>query len=128
MAPWGIYPLPASDCAALICDLAFFETVISVDHLCREFEGRGLRCDVLLPDRAGVLEEGTPVLVVHSGPRAVSVHSGGFGSLLYELLDPEAWVDGIIEALQSATVPVSPVLLFADEAAAWSRGSQLPSS
>lgn len=119
MAPWSIYPLPPGYCAAVICDLLTFETVLSADQLVATLEAAGLRTEYLLrpPDIRPSLD--LPVLRMHRGDRALTLHTYGLNLLLYELVEPETWARGMREALTIADPPTEPVLIFADEAGTW---------
>jgi hypothetical protein len=62
LAPWSIYPLSPAVCAALICDLVKFETVLSTDSLIGCLERHGLSVELLIARTSGALNPKEPVL------------------------------------------------------------------
>ena len=119
LAPWSIYPFPAADCAALICDLLIFETTTSDQALLASFERAGLRGEVLLTPTTGQLAGETGVVRAHLGTRALTWHAYGLGVLLYELAEPDTLTRGSAELLRMADPPAEPTIAYTDEAETW---------
>jgi hypothetical protein len=117
-APWSIYPFTPNDCAALICDLLIFETVISPAALQNCLSVLGLASDLLLPPEHGQLTN-QDVLRVYRNGRALTIHGPSFNQLLYELVKPDSWARGISKLLATADLPDEPVVVFSNEAATW---------
>jgi hypothetical protein len=85
MAPWSIYPFSPEDCAAVICDLLVFETILSVDHLAESIKRTGLRAEVLFTPASMDVGGDMDVLRMHWQDRALTLHAPGLSLLLYEL-------------------------------------------
>jgi hypothetical protein len=119
VAPWSIYPLAPADCAGLICDFVGFETVISVEGLQSSLAKVGLDSDVLLPFENGVMADDLEVLRARRGKKALIVRASTLNMLIYELLQPDAWAQGIHELLSSRDAPAESVAVFADETRSW---------
>lgn len=119
LAPWSIYPFPAADCAALICDLLAFETITSDEALMASFERAGLRGEVLLTPTMGHLAGATGFVRAHRGPRALTWHAYGLGILLFELAEPDTLTRGSAELLSLANPPLEPTIAYAGDAETW---------
>lgn len=117
--PYGVYPLAPEQAAALICDFAVVEIVLSVDALFDAVKARGLQTELLLPDCSGELRPGQAMFRFTDRDRAVVVHSGATAQLLGELLTTDAFLAGLSALLTMDRVPASPVITFKDEASAW---------
>lgn len=119
LAPWSIYPLAPADCAAIICDLLVFETVIAVEALRASLAKVGLQSKVLLPEANGRMAVDQDVLRVLGNGKALTVHAPSLGPLLYELVDLDTWARGIAEVMRLPGSLSEPVVVFADEARWW---------
>jgi hypothetical protein len=119
MAPFAIYPFPAEDCAALICDYMIFETILDPGKLAEMLEGSGLRAEVVLPAANGDMALDGDVIQISGAGIGMTVHTQALNLLLYELLRPDVWAAGIHEALLQANPPSEPVLSFRDELRTW---------
>ncbi len=119
MAPWSIYPLTAEECAQIICDLLVFETLIPAETLVGCLERVGLGAEVVLPPVSGALTPNQDVLRVRWRNRTLTLHNPGLSILLFELVKPDVWARGMLEAISLPDPPESPVLVFAREADVW---------
>ena len=119
LAPWSIYPFPSADCAALICDLLIFETIISDQALMASFDRAGLRGEVLLTPTTGQLAGATGTVRAHLGQRALTWHAYGLGVLLFELAEPDTLARGSAELLRMASPPPEPTIVYTGEAETW---------
>lgn len=119
MAPWTIYPLSPSDCAALICDMLFFDTTVSAEALVESLRRAGLTGEVLLQPADVSLEGDMPVVRARWRDRTVTWHAHGLGALLYELAEPDTLARGIREVLLTDNPPDFPLLVHKNEAATW---------
>jgi len=119
MAPFAIYPLSVEDCAALICDLIVFETVLAPEALVTVIEEVGLTAQILLPREHGPLSVDQDVLQVRWRDRSLTLHAQGLNLLLYELVDLRTWARGVYEVLTRSDPPGEPVVIFANEASVW---------
>lgn len=117
--PMSIYPFSAVDCAALICDLIVFETIISAESLVDVLAEVGLRAEIVLPLQSRTMSEEEKVLEIWLGDRRLTVHAPGLNLLLYEFLDPRTWARGIHESLTRPVIPGEPALIFAAETLTW---------
>lgn len=120
IAPWAIYPFSEEDCADLICDLIMFESVVSADHLALALRELGLGVEIKLPEERG--RERSPdedVLRATWRDRGLTLHGGGLNILLYELVQPVTWAEGVRELLTAKDPPQSPVVMFSDEERVW---------
>jgi hypothetical protein len=117
--PWAIYPLSPADCAALICDFASFETIISVDVLTDLLRREGLVVGVLLPHAHGQLTMVQNVMKITNGRQEITIHPMSIGALIYELLEPGSWARGIAELLNRADVPAEPLVRYANDLQPW---------
>jgi hypothetical protein len=118
VAPFSIFPLKPADRADLICDLVTFETVLSIDSLAEMLRDRGLRVDVLFPERDQQLPMDADVLRVRRSNRVLTIHASAMSPLVRELLRPSAWCDAVAESLAIET-PRHPEVVLRDEAATW---------
>jgi hypothetical protein len=119
LAPWSIYPLAPADCAALICDLLVFETIIGVEALRASLTRLGLASQVLLPEAHGRMPVDQDVLRIFGHGKALTVHAPSLSLLLYELVDPDTWARGIAEVMKLPGSVGEPVVVFAEEARWW---------
>lgn len=119
MAAWSIYPFSPEECAALICDLLVFETVISGESLVASIEQAGLRGELLLTPIDIQVGDATGVLRAHWRERALTWHAHSLGQVLYELAEPETLARGTREALQLDHPPAEPVMVYTGEARMW---------
>lgn len=117
--PWGIYPLPPEDCAALICDFIIFEHIVSADALRRCLNEQGLRAEIELPPMHQDISGEADVLKVTDGHKLLTVHAESLSPLLYELVAPDSWARGIAELLSTPSLPTHPVITFASETKTW---------
>ena len=118
--PYGIYPLPSADCAALICDMTVVEIVGSVSSVLDCAARVGLVSEVLLPEDSGELSPAQPLFRLMDGRNATVVHAGVLAQLLAELIDMRVFVEGIAELLARASdIPTSPILTYRNEGAVW---------
>lgn len=117
--PWAIYPLHPDDCAALVCDLVVFETIVSADHVAGVLRDQGLQVELVLPDAHEELVDSQSIFLVRVGDRQLTVHAGSLTPLLFELLEPTAWAEGISELITSGDLVAQPVPVFAGERATW---------
>jgi hypothetical protein len=120
MAPFAIYPLSPEDCAAITCDFLIFEAFISVEGLVTCLEEAGLTASVLLPDTPGAPLVEEAVLWAQSGDRSLTMPFQSLGALPFELVKPDTWARGVRELLDIGEPPQQGVLVFEDEATAWS--------
>jgi hypothetical protein len=95
------------------------ETVISVEGLQSSLAKVGLDSDVLLPFENGVMADDLEVLRARRGKKALIVRASTLNMLIYELLQPDAWAQGIHELLSSRDAPAESVAVFADETRSW---------
>lgn len=119
MAPWSIYPFSAEECAALICDLLIFETIVSGEDLVARIEQAGLHGELLLTLMDVQLGDAMGVLRAHWRERALTWHAHSLGLVLYELVEPETLAGGTKEALQLDRPPAEPVMVYTGEARTW---------
>lgn len=117
--PYGIYPMPPEHCADLICDYAIAEVVLSIDSIFEAVESHGMRPELLLPDASGELMASQPMFRLHSGNRALVVHSPVASQLLVELVSVDAFLNALAELLRRPLVPASPVMTFRNEDSVW---------
>lgn len=117
--PWAIYPLRPDDCAALLCDLIVFETIISADHLAHFLREPGIRVEVVLPEDHEDLGERQNVFLILAGDRQLTVHADSLTPLLFELLEPTAWTEGLKELITSGDLVAHPVPVFDGDRATW---------
>lgn len=117
--PWAIYPLDPDDCAALLCDLIVFETIISADHIARLLREHGFRVDIVLPETYGELVDRQDVFRILAGDRQLTVHADSLTPLLFELLEPTAWAAGLSEIINSGDLEAQPVPVFDGDHAVW---------
>ncbi len=118
-APLAIFPLDPASRADLICDLMTFEVVVSLDHVVQLLEDRGLSVEVLLPARSQTTPQEADVLKATFRDRTVTIHAPAINPLIFELLRPTAWCDGIAELLRHPQPPTHPEVVLADEADTW---------
>lgn len=116
--PYGIYPISPAQAAAVICDLAIVETVMSLDALVNAGAETGLEGEILLPDSHGDLTA-EPVARFRKGDRSIVIHGGSMGQLLAELIDLTCFFDGVHELLGLAEPPSAPLLVYAAESSTW---------
>jgi hypothetical protein len=119
MAPWSIYPFAPEECAALICDLLIFETIVAGESLVAGLEQAGLGAELLLRPMDIQVGGVMGVLRAYWRERALTWHAHSLGLLLYELVEMDALAKGTKEALQLASPPTEPVMVYADEARTW---------
>lgn len=119
MVPWAIYPFAPEDCAALICDRMTFETIVSADGLVEALEAQDLRAECVLPLQDGEMAPGDPVFRIHLGPRTLTVHQDGLSLLLFELLEPQSWVDAMNEVMRRGRESRTPVPVLSDDHLTW---------
>lgn len=119
MAPWSIYPLSPIDCAAIICDLLLFETIISAKEIADSLNRAGLGTDLLLQPMSSEIKGDMKIIQAHLGARALTLHAEGLNILLYELVEPDTWARGVREVLESDYPPAEPVFVFAQEGDTW---------
>lgn len=119
LAPMAILPLPARTRAAMICDRLIVETVISVDYLCRVFEGKGFEILQTPDPTAPTLPEET--FVLSKNGHRLTIHEGGLSRVLAEYVEPATWADGLAEVMSKVPSAESPELVFVNEARAWAR-------
>jgi hypothetical protein len=119
MAPWSIYPFAPEECAALICDLLIFETIVSGESLVAGIEQAGLRGELLLEPTDTYVGGAMGVLRAVWQERALTWHAHSLGLVLYELVEPETLARGTKETLQLASPPAEPVMVYAGEAHTW---------
>jgi hypothetical protein len=119
MAPWSIYPFSPEECAALICDLLIFETIVSGDDLVASIEQAGLRGELLLTPMDIQVGDAMGVLRAHWLERALTWHAHSLGLILYELAEPWSLARGTKEALQLDHPPAEPIMVYAGEARTW---------
>lgn len=119
MVPFSVYPLPPRQCARLICDFLSFETTLSVDALAATCREAGLDTRIELPSRNGALAGDDPVLAIAGRDRTLTVHNQALMPLMYELVDPQQWVQGIGELLRLVDFPLQPHPVFRNEAPTW---------
>ena len=100
MAPWSIYPFSPEECAALICDLLIFETIVSGEALVAGTEQAGLLGELLLTPADVQVGDAMCVLRAHWHERALTWHAHSLGLLLYELVEPGTLARGTKAALQ----------------------------
>jgi hypothetical protein len=81
VAPFSIFPLDPADRADLICDLMTFETVLSIDSLAQMLRDRGLRVEVLFPERDQQLPMDADVLRVRYRNRELTIHAPAMSPL-----------------------------------------------
>jgi hypothetical protein len=122
MAPWSIYPFSPEECAALICDLLIFETIVSGESLVTSIEQAGLRGELLLTPMDVQVGDAMDVLRAYWRERAITWHAHSLGPVLYELVEPETLARGTREALQSGSPPTEPVMVYTGEAQTWLPG------
>lgn len=122
MAPWSIYPFSPEECAALICDLLIFETIVSGESLVTSIEQAGLHGELLLTPMDIQVGDARDVLRAHWRERAMTWHAHSLGLVLYELVEPETLARGTREALQSDRPPAEPVMVYTREAHTWLPG------
>lgn len=118
-APLAIFPLDSADRAELICDLLTFETVVSLDHIVQLLEERDLQVEVLLPAHSQQIAQDADVLKIRLRDRSLTVHAPAMNPLMFELLRPTAWSNGIAELMSLVQPPRQPEVVLADEAAVW---------
>ena len=119
MAPWSIYPFSPEECAALICDLLVFETIVSGESLVASIEQAGLRGELLLTPTDVQVSDAMGVLRARWRERALTWHAHSLGLVLYELVEPETLARGTTEALQLDSPPGEPVMVYTGEARMW---------
>lgn len=117
--PLAIFPLDPTDRADLICDLMTFEMVVSLDQTVEAMEQRRLSVEVLLPQRNQQVPQYADVLRISFRDRSLTVHAPAMNPLLFELLRPSAWCDGIAELLKMDNPPTHPDIVLANEEATW---------
>jgi hypothetical protein len=119
MAPWSIYPFAPEDCAALICNLLSFQSILSANALADSLTAVGLHAELLLQPGDGPLSGAKEIIRASLNSRSITLQAQGLNVLLYELLEPDVWAQGIREALRRPNIPSGPALIFADEARSW---------
>ena len=119
MAPWSIYPFSPEECAALICDLLIFETIVSGEALVASTEQAGLLGELLLTPADVQVGDAMCVLRAHWHERALTWHAHSLGLALYELVEPGTLARGTKEALQLDAPPAEPVMVYTGEARTW---------
>ncbi|HEY3408717.1 MAG TPA: hypothetical protein VGK53_11160 [Propionicimonas sp.] len=118
-APLGIFPLSAQDRADLICDTVTFELVLSVEALVEHFQERKMSARLLLPEASLKVDPADDVIQISYGDRGLTVNSASTQQLLFELLRPSAWCDGLLETLRLSSPPTHPVIVFSHERDTW---------
>jgi len=115
-APYSIYPLPAAQRAALICDVAMVETLMDPDIVCRGFHDLGLQARCLLgpgsPPDADVFE-------VHDGRTRLTVHARAVSQLLFEFVQIPCFVRAFAANLGHSSPNGRAILTFSNEQRAW---------
>jgi len=119
MAPWSIYPFSPEECAALICDLLIFETIVSGESLVASIDQAGLRGELLLTPTDVQIGDAMGILRAHWRERTITWHAHSLGLVLYELVEPETLARGTKEVLQSGSPPAEPVMVYTGEAHTW---------
>lgn len=120
-APVSIFPLDVDDRTDLICDMVTVEVTASVDALVQQLESRGLEAEVLYPPHTQMVPPASDVLRLRFGSRFLTVHASSMNQMLFELLKPSAWAEGIFELLASEDAPTHPELVFSNEPRSWSQ-------
>jgi hypothetical protein len=118
-APWSIYPFDPVDCAAIVCDMLVFETIVSAAALVESMERVGLTGEVLLPLENGLMRNDIGVVQAHWRDNSLTWHAYGLNVLLYELAEPDTLARGTHEVLMMDNPPTEPVLVYANEARTW---------
>ena len=119
MAPWSIYPFNPIDCAAIVCDLLVFETIVSATALVESMARAGLTGEVLLPLGNGKLDGEMGVVRGHWRDRSITWHAYGLNLLLFELAEPDTLARGTREVLVLDNPAAEPVMVYANEPATW---------
>ncbi len=119
MAPWSIFPFSPEECAALICDLVIFETIVSGEALMTSIEQAGLHGELLLTPGDIQVGDAMSVLRARWHDRSLTWHAHSLGLLLYELVEPGTLAKGTKEALQLDRPPAEPVMVYTGEARTW---------
>jgi hypothetical protein len=124
LAPWGIFPLSARQRAELITDYLLFETHMARATVVSALENVGLSVTVMQPQHVPRASTGVELLRVgvatDHGQREMTVHDTVVGGLLLELMDLNAWANGVRQILERTELTGSPEVTFAYEHLAWS--------
>lgn len=115
-APYSIYPLPAVQRAALICDLAMVETFMDADTLCSGFADLGLAARCLLGPGSG---PDADVLAVDNGRTRATVHARAVSQLLFEFVQTRCFARAFAASLATPPAGNRMILTFSNEQRAW---------
>lgn len=118
-APWGIYPLPPHQRAALICDYLITNTYMSADGLAAQFRRRAVNAQLLLPDANGSFDSDTDVLAITHRQRRVRIRGAAIYQLLIEFIHTDRFVEAFLELLDTPDIPDHAVLTFSNEKRSW---------
>jgi hypothetical protein len=119
LAPYGVYPLSAKQCAQLICDFLIFEVRMPIDDLLAAGERAGLHARFLRLNQSEVLHPSTGLVQFQRGSVGVTLHGNAIDRLLLEMLDIDSVASGLAEVLSAGDPPSEPVPIFANEDRLW---------
>ncbi|MFH9044322.1 hypothetical protein ACH4FA_34000 [Streptomyces sp. NPDC017966] len=117
-APWGIYPLQPTQCAALIADVLVFSVTLSSDNFVEELHKTGLDARWLLPEGAEI-EPTQHLLEINAHGRRLRVPAAEIQRLLLELTDLQTWAEGIDRLLEKTQDRCQPWPYFTEEHKVW---------
>ncbi|WP_269288755.1 hypothetical protein [Streptomyces sp. H39-C1] len=116
LAPYSIYPLPAGQRAALICDHLLVEVTLSAQALQHSFRQTGLAAQILLtaadPDSEAVMK-------VIGTKRTATLYSPAVRQLLLEFIHTRCFVRAFAAELARPGRSRHNLLTFSNEQAAW---------
>ncbi len=118
-APLSIFPLSAADRAALICDRATVQLVMSSDVLVSLLEERGLTAEIHPYSAHEHPRIDTEVLQIRRGSQCLGVTRVGLDTLLFEAMRPSTWCDGILEVFNLQKPPGHPALIWSNDTRSW---------
>lgn len=118
--PYAIFPFEPDVCARLTCDLLVYVPVITYERLAGPFIDLGFDTRCLLSDPEQNLEWATPLMSATKRGFGVTVHWGGMGQLLHEMLEPKVYASATAEVLEREGFGLQRgMFVYSNEKAVW---------
>jgi hypothetical protein len=119
LAPFGIYPLPARQCAELICDALIFEVRMPIAALIAFAADEGLSAQSVLPSDPATVDSDTPALQVWNDHNTVTLTFDAVQQQLLQFTDIRAFMAGLRCLLELPNCPRQPYPIFRNDRRLW---------